>query len=204
MESGREIKERERSHRRRQAWRELKVEEEKEGPPRETAPVRLKCETQQGVLSPRSAWHLCVCVCFHVIRCWGLVGSGIYSWCVGLSPWHPNLIHNWLQFFFSNATLNLLQEYGIQFLSKRHTHDQWISIPEWCPAVLRSSLQLEGSQLGCGFQPLYVTINTEHSSRGKVLKCSTTHTHTYLHCPLIYPSTKHNHAWFSNPIYSSM
>jgi len=58
MESRREIKERQRSHRLRQASRELKVEEEIEGPQRETVPVRLKCDFQQGVSSSRSLWYV--------------------------------------------------------------------------------------------------------------------------------------------------
>jgi len=87
MESGREIKECDRSHRHRRARCELKVEEEIEGPQRETAPFRLKCESQQGTSSSWSVWHLCVCVWL-----WDLqLVCGPYS----LTPY---LIHKWQVF----------------------------------------------------------------------------------------------------------
>lgn len=129
MESGREIKERERSHRRRQDWRELKVEEEKEGPLRETVPVRLRCESQQGASSSRSAQCVCVCVCarlcFHVTRCWWLPRSGIYSWCVGLIPWRPSWCTTDSK-SFSTAPFNLTHM-AFKSLTKSQIHAQWVS-----------------------------------------------------------------------------
>lgn len=52
--------------------RELKVEEEDEGPLRENAPVRLKCEAQQDASSSRCMLCAYVSACFHVRRCWRL------------------------------------------------------------------------------------------------------------------------------------
>lgn len=94
MESGKEIKERERSHRRRQARRELKVEEELEGPQRETVPLRLKCESQQGHLIIEicvASVRLCAFSCHEVLtsaRLWDL------QLVCGPYPLTPCLIHN--------------------------------------------------------------------------------------------------------------
>lgn len=63
-----EIKGSERSHRRWLARRELKVEEEIEGPQREPAPVRLKCESQQGASSSGLS-SMRVCVYVHTRVC---------------------------------------------------------------------------------------------------------------------------------------
>lgn len=45
------------------------MEEEIEGPRREAAPVRLKCESQQGVSSLRSVWRMCVRVFAYLVLC---------------------------------------------------------------------------------------------------------------------------------------